>query len=454
LIGARHAAVNGSQDRGAVYAFTNSNGSWAQTAKLAAADGAPSDGFGHAVALSGTTALIGSYHAEVDGQQDQGAAYLFHYANGRWVQRYKLTASDGGADDTFGWWVAFDGDTALIGNAAPSSDLPVGGAYFYDQAHLGLAVSAPMTVTAGHAYLSQTIVTNMASAASPAVVAGIPVPAAASFISATTAQGSCDQSDGQVVCSLGSIPGNAGVVKASVKLKAPLNEQAPEAIRNSASLKATPPLTASAPTRISLLPVDLLISGDVRPAGKVQKGDVLTYTITVMNLPQAMGVATGTELVYTIPEGVSYLASDWTNCVPSETSASDASLVNASEHLRPNSVDGPATVTCDLGVLRPDQAKMVKLSVQASAPASSIKATFKAQARSEDSNPANNMLTLDTRPAEGPQGPSGPQGPKGDTGSGGLAFGGLVLLALLALSIGAVESRRRKQNDRRKGSGS
>src|SRR5699024_4880368 len=151
----------------------------------------------------------------------------------------------------------------------------------------------------------------------------------------------------------------------------------------------------------------------------------------------------------TIPEGVRYLASDWTNCALSGTTASGVSLVKGHtvfgpDQLRSHSIEGPATVTCDLGVLRSDQAKAVKLSVQATAAASSINATFKAQAKSEDSNPANNVLTLNTQPAEGPPGPSGPQGPKGDKGSGGFAFGGVALLVFLVLSVGVVETRKRR----------
>ena len=73
---------------GAVYVFTGSGGAWIQQAELMASDGGRSRGFGASVALSGTTAVVGTDRPDSD-----GAVYLFAESGGTWTQQAKLTAS-------------------------------------------------------------------------------------------------------------------------------------------------------------------------------------------------------------------------------------------------------------------------------------------------------------------------------------------------------------------------
>jgi hypothetical protein len=100
---------------GAVYVFTEGDGTWTQTQELTASDGAPGDNFGFYVALSatGTTAVIGA-----DAKDSYtGAAYVFTESGGTWTQAQKLTASDSHTSDIFGSSVALSalGTVALIG---------------------------------------------------------------------------------------------------------------------------------------------------------------------------------------------------------------------------------------------------------------------------------------------------------------------------------------------------
>ena len=76
--------VSGQSGQGAAYSFIRSGASWTQQAKLTANDGAADDSFGGDAALSsdGKTALIGAYFADVSGQTDQGAAYVFRQQAG------------------------------------------------------------------------------------------------------------------------------------------------------------------------------------------------------------------------------------------------------------------------------------------------------------------------------------------------------------------------------------
>ena len=84
----------------------------AQIAKLTASDGVAGDLFGHSVAVDGDTAVVGAYEDE----NEKGAAYvLAKDSSGAWSQVAKLTASDGEAGDIFGWSVAVDWDTVVVG---------------------------------------------------------------------------------------------------------------------------------------------------------------------------------------------------------------------------------------------------------------------------------------------------------------------------------------------------
>ena len=100
--------------QGAAYVFTESGGTWSQVQKLTAGDGVAGDFFGASVAVSGTNALVGE--ATCQGPNSpQGAAYVFAEAGGTWTQAQKLTASDGGIGDCFGYTSALSGSTALVG---------------------------------------------------------------------------------------------------------------------------------------------------------------------------------------------------------------------------------------------------------------------------------------------------------------------------------------------------
>jgi hypothetical protein len=110
--------ANGDDDTGsnagAAYVFTRSGSMWTQQAKLTAADGAASDRFGIAVALAGDTALVGAY-LDDDAGADSGSAYVFGRLGSSWSQQAKLTAPVGGANDRFGYAVTISGDTAIVG---------------------------------------------------------------------------------------------------------------------------------------------------------------------------------------------------------------------------------------------------------------------------------------------------------------------------------------------------
>jgi hypothetical protein len=100
---------------GSAYVFVRSGSSWVQQAKLFASDGATLDRFGYAVAIDGDTAIVGALNSSLPGATAAGAAYIFVRSGSAWTQQAKLVASDGAAVDSFGVAVALAGDTAIVG---------------------------------------------------------------------------------------------------------------------------------------------------------------------------------------------------------------------------------------------------------------------------------------------------------------------------------------------------
>ncbi|WP_432798337.1 FG-GAP repeat protein [Poriferisphaera sp. WC338] len=113
---------------GSAYLFNATTGE--QFHKLTADDAAEDDRFGHAVAISGNTAIVGAQGNDDDGSFS-GSAYLFDVTTGE--QLFKLTADDAASGDGFGISVAISGDIAIVG-AWHDDDhgQDSGSAYFFD----------------------------------------------------------------------------------------------------------------------------------------------------------------------------------------------------------------------------------------------------------------------------------------------------------------------------------
>ena len=103
---------------GAAYVFhTEDDGAtYGQVAKLTATDAAAGDKFGTSVAVDGGTVAIGAWYGNSAGS-GSGSAYVFRMSDGgaTYGQVAKLTAADAVADDGFGYSVAIDGDTVVVG---------------------------------------------------------------------------------------------------------------------------------------------------------------------------------------------------------------------------------------------------------------------------------------------------------------------------------------------------
>ena len=142
---------------GAAYVFTRPDGGWTSTttaAKLTASDGEEDDRFGHSVAVVGDTLVVGAYGDD----DNRGAAYVFTKTGAAWTSTTtaaKLTASDGEEDHFFGWSVAVDGGTAVVGAYQDDDNgEDSGAAYVFDKPANGWVnstESAKLTASDGEA---------------------------------------------------------------------------------------------------------------------------------------------------------------------------------------------------------------------------------------------------------------------------------------------------------------
>ncbi len=102
---------------GSAYIFRdNGSGTWSQIAKLSPNEGAIADSFGWSVAIDGNRVVVGSFFD--DGEAiNSGSAYVYNEdTSGIWKQFAKLTASDAQREDWFGYSVAISDTTALVGS--------------------------------------------------------------------------------------------------------------------------------------------------------------------------------------------------------------------------------------------------------------------------------------------------------------------------------------------------
>jgi len=134
------ATANGKEQFcGGAFIYEKKDNLWPQveTAKVIADDGHTHDHFGWSVAVDGTTVVVGARAADAEMVQDSGAAYVFEKEGGPWVQKAKLRAATLSKSGNTGITVAIRGD--IIGAGATSSkneemmDIVTGAAYLFQR---------------------------------------------------------------------------------------------------------------------------------------------------------------------------------------------------------------------------------------------------------------------------------------------------------------------------------
>jgi len=132
-------ADGGGTDEGAAYIFYRDQGgadAWGLVKKIAASDADDGDGFGYAVAIDGVTVIVGSDGAD-GGGTNQGAAYVFYRDQGgadNWGQVARLVSEDPTDAGQYGFAVDLAGDLAVVGAPGENGDgTECGVAYIYSR---------------------------------------------------------------------------------------------------------------------------------------------------------------------------------------------------------------------------------------------------------------------------------------------------------------------------------
>lgn len=116
---------------GAAYVFDYDGANWAESAKLLPPSGNGSR-FGWSVALEGDSALVGAREsAGPNDREESGAVYLFRSGDAGWGDRTEISASDAAPLDHFGEAVALSDGRALVGAPDAGAD-SAGAAYLYE----------------------------------------------------------------------------------------------------------------------------------------------------------------------------------------------------------------------------------------------------------------------------------------------------------------------------------
>jgi len=110
---------------------------WEQEAYVKASNNGASDGFSYSVALDGGTLAVAAYGEDSNqttitndnstassnnSNADSGAVYVYKRTGTTWAQEAYIKASNNGVVDRFGYEVALDGDTLVVGASDEDSN--------------------------------------------------------------------------------------------------------------------------------------------------------------------------------------------------------------------------------------------------------------------------------------------------------------------------------------------
>jgi hypothetical protein len=95
--------------------FLRSGTTWSEQTELTAVEGATADQFGFSVAVDANTAVVGVPFKDVGAASGQGSVFVFKRTGATWQQQAEIFASDGAGGNQFGFSVAVEGETIAVG---------------------------------------------------------------------------------------------------------------------------------------------------------------------------------------------------------------------------------------------------------------------------------------------------------------------------------------------------
>ncbi|MCA9250516.1 MAG: right-handed parallel beta-helix repeat-containing protein [Phycisphaerae bacterium] len=133
VVGARYGESNSVDTSGAAYVYSIVGGYWQFEGKLLADTSVAGDAFGFSVAIDGMTAVVGAPFDDT-AAPNGGAALVFRESGGTWEQVGRLTGNDTVDGDHFGVSVGISGDTIIVGaDLEDGAEESTGAAYVFKE---------------------------------------------------------------------------------------------------------------------------------------------------------------------------------------------------------------------------------------------------------------------------------------------------------------------------------
>ena len=129
VVGAPLANEGSSSDAGSVYVYVRDGSNWSEQAQLVPPSPSNNLVFGIAVAVSGDTIAVGASQDDEVSSANSGAVYVYTRSGISWTLQQRLIASDPSVGAGFGSALAVDGDSLAVG--APNANGGTGAAYVF-----------------------------------------------------------------------------------------------------------------------------------------------------------------------------------------------------------------------------------------------------------------------------------------------------------------------------------
>ena len=124
--------------------------------KITASDGAANDWFGYNVSINGDYAIVGVPYDDDNGI-NSGSAYIYERTSvNTWGNELKITASDGALGDIFGSAISINGDYAIVGAFGDDDNGATSGSVYIYERTSGNTWGNELKITASDAALGDT----------------------------------------------------------------------------------------------------------------------------------------------------------------------------------------------------------------------------------------------------------------------------------------------------------
>ncbi len=175
VVGAQHERADGDSQAGHAWIFDTKTG---KVTKLTSPNPVAFGDFGYSVAVSGSTVLVGAPYETVSGNNGAGHAYTFNATTGDLISSFSSPSIESG--EAFGYSVAISGSTVVIGAPFETADgfLSAGHAWIFNTVS-GKSIKLTSSVPQTEGFFGFSVAVDAST-----VVVGAPAESSAGFTTA------------------------------------------------------------------------------------------------------------------------------------------------------------------------------------------------------------------------------------------------------------------------------